>query len=95
MSETLRPPVFYTDPIYDPIHGTWIPYPESKTVEPKVVQSIKLCPFRKRTIFQTTDKDKPVEVSSMCATYMEEDFLPCIKEECMLYNGQNATCGRK
>ena len=90
MSETLRPPTFYTDSAYDYIHDTWISYPESKTVKPEVVQSIKLCPFRKSTIFQTANKDKPLEV-----TYMEENFLPCMKEECMLYNGQNATCGRK
>ena len=45
-----------------------------------------LCPFRKRTYFMETRGKQEYNTSSTKAEFIEEDFLPCIKERCMKFN---------
>ena len=51
----------------------------------------KLCPFRKKTVFYQNDytthaEGEKVMLNLPRAEWMEEEFLPCMKNECMLYN---------
>ena len=45
-----------------------------------------LCPFRKRTYFMETRGKQEFNTSSSKAEFIEEEFLPCIKEKCMRFN---------
>lgn len=45
-----------------------------------------LCPFRKRTYFMKTYGEQEFNISSNKAEFIEERFLPCIKERCMKFN---------
>lgn len=45
-----------------------------------------LCPFRKRTYFMETRGKQEFNTFSNKAEFIEEDFLPCIKEKCMKFN---------
>ncbi len=60
--------------------------------------SEKLCPFRRKTFalavvnIPNTNEQKIVEKSFSDATFLEEEFLPCLKEKCIKYN-QVIGCG--
>ena len=54
----------------------------------------KLCPFRKITIFMDCDAKDSWPTLLNSAYYTEEDFLPCLKERCMMYRN-NKMCGLK
>lgn len=45
-----------------------------------------LCPFRKRIYFMETRGKQEFNTSSNKAEFIEEEFLPCIKERCMRFN---------
>ncbi len=63
----------------------------STTVEP-TPQPIpsKLCPFRKHIHFKN-NKDA-YDVSLNFTTHMEEEFLPCIREKCAVWNEKGQVC---
>ncbi|TCX53790.1 hypothetical protein C1I36_03405 [Dehalobacter sp. 14DCB1] len=52
-----------------------------------------LCPLRKQTIQKeersATDNNKVYTVTKWKST---EDFLPCIKEQCQMYDKDNIIC---
>lgn len=63
----------------------------STTVEPTPPPVVsKLCPFRKRTWFYTSDNYNSVPEY---ANHMEEEFLPCLHEQCAMWNGKGERCG--
>ena len=47
------------------------------------------CPFRKRTFFMDCDEKESWPTTLEQAYYMEEDFLPCLQEACMMYHGRD------
>lgn len=59
---------------------------ESKTEE-------LLCPFRKSTVFMDCDEKHSWPTLFSQAYYMEEDFLPCLKEKCMMWHGRTDNTG--
>lgn len=68
---------------------TAIPEEEKKESPPK------LCPFRKRTYFLTKSEhtDSGVLESALdYATFMEEEFLPCLREQCAVWNMNGQVC---
>ena len=66
-----------TNPILTPLED------ESKTF---------LCPFRKRTNFMDrNDKGGSWITLLEYARYTEEEFLPCLKEKCMMYHGRDGS----
>ena len=94
-----HPPVFYEDDYPYP----WKPFKSnggtgdapaewlqpSTTVEPtpQPVQP-KLCPFRKMTFFKSgNDVTVP-----QYAQYMDEEFQPCLREQCAVWNERMGAC---
>ena len=61
----------------------YIPVDQTTAVNQLEPEKPKLCPFRKRTWFYTSDNYHSVPEY---ANHMEEEFLPCVKNECMFYN---------
>ena len=94
-----QPPVFYEDDYPYP----WKPFKSNKgtgdapvdwlqpstTVEP-APQPItpKLCPFRK-LIFFKSGVNITVPKYAKC---MEEEFQPCLREQCAMWNEQRGAC---
>lgn len=76
-------------------NGTGDPSPDwlqpSTSVEstPQQVQP-KLCPFRKRIHFRN-DKD-PYDVALNFANHMEEEFQPCLREQCAVWIERMGAC---
>lgn len=94
-----QPPVFHEDDYPYP----WKPFKSnggtgdapanwlqpSTTVEP-TPQPVtpKLCPFRKLTFFKSgNDVTVP-----QYANHMEEEFQPCLREQCAVWNERMETC---
>ena len=96
-----QPPVFYEEEYPYPWKpfksngGTGDPSPEwlqpSTSVEPtpQHVQP-KLCPFRKHIHFKN-DKDA-FDVALNFANHMEEEFQPCLREQCAVWNERMGAC---
>ena len=57
-------------------------------------EKIKFCPLRKRTYFMATISKHNLNVAAKDAEFMEEEFLPCLKEDCMLYSQYLGNCNR-
>lgn len=45
-----------------------------------------LCPFRKRTFYMASNSEREFNTYVGKAEFIEEEFLPCIKERCMRFN---------
>ena len=45
-----------------------------------------LCPFRKTIIFMDCDEKRSWPTHLERAYYLEEDFLPCLKERCAMWH---------
>lgn len=96
-----HPPIFYEDDYPYP----WKPFKSnegtgdapadwlqpSTTIEPtpQPVPS-KLCPFRKRIHFKN-DRDA-YDVALNFANHMEEEFQPCLREQCAVWNERMGAC---
>lgn len=79
------------DPSPDLLNPSTTAIPQSKSVTPK------LCPFRKKTIFYQNDYTTRVEGEKVMlnlprAEWMEEEFLPCIREKCAVWNEKGQVC---
>ena len=91
--ELPQSPAFYEDPM-DAIfrmfqeNGTgnppYAPIDQTTAVRQPEPIKPKLCPFRKHIHFKN-DKDA-YDIALNFANHMEEEFLPCVKSECMFYN---------
>ena len=96
-----HPPVFYEEDYPYP----WKPFKSnggtgdapadwlqpSTTVEPTPQQvQPKLCPFRKHIHFKN-DRDA-YDVALNFANYMEEEFQPCLRERCAVWNEKMGAC---
>ena len=44
------------------------------------------CPFRKQTFFMDCDEKEAWPTTLKQAYYMEEEFLPCLKEKCAMWH---------
>lgn len=93
MSNTYEryPPTFY-DKTNSPIF--WEQPSTTAIPEPKVVKS-KLCPFRKRIYAMASNTEHTFNTYLGHAEFFEEEFLPCLGEECMFYRTNGESCGRK
>lgn len=56
----------------------------SSQIEPKEKEFF--CPFRKQTFFMDCDEKNAWPTTLDQAYYMEEDFLPCLKEKCAMWH---------
>ena len=64
--------------------GTAIPQPEP--IAPK------LCPFRKKTYAMASNSEHNFNTYLNKAEYFEEEFLPCIREKCAVWNEKGQVC---
>lgn len=59
---------------------------ESEPVAPK------LCPLRKKTYIMASNSEHSFNTYLDKAEYFEEDFLPCIREKCAVWNEKGQVC---
>lgn len=58
------------------------------------VKEFRFCPFRKRTIYKARNSRISYFSTRMeDAELSEEDFLPCLKERCAVWNKHYEQCG--
>ena len=62
-------------------------YPDKKDV----AKQLKLCPFRKKTYVMASSSD--YSFNTYLTELFEEDFLPCLKERCAVWNKHYEQCG--
>lgn len=52
----------------------------------------KLCPFRKQVIYYDCEEDQEWVTPQSKSYYSKEEFLPCIKDECIAYSVDTNLC---
>lgn len=52
----------------------------------------KFCPFRKRTYFMASNSEHTFNVHIERCEFTEEEFLPCLKEKCIMWNDLKHNC---
>ena len=50
------------------------------------VEGLKLCPFRKKTYAMASNSEHSFNTYLNKAEFFEEEFQPCLKENCAAYN---------
>ena len=106
--ENTRPPEFHERMPWEPFKSNtppedplWAAYDaaraaaaqnEKMNIEHKPEET-PVCPFRKRTYYMAGNPNHSWNVHVEKADYLEEDFLPCLKDKCALYNYHYKQCG--
>jgi len=75
----------------------YIPVDQTTVVRQPEPIKPKLCPFRKKTVFYQNDYTTRIEGEKVMlnlprAEWMEEEFLPCIREKCAVWNEKGQVC---
>ena len=102
MSEFELPnsPELYLDPPWKPFKSngtgddpqTWILPSTTAGPAPQPIKP-KICPFRKKTYGMAGNGSETWQVSMNSAEFFEEEFQPCLCEQCGVWSTTELRCG--
>lgn len=70
----------------------YVPVDQTTAVHQPEPIKPKLCPFRKKIYAMATNSEHTFNVYLSKAEYFEEEFQPCLREQCAVWNERMGAC---